>query len=139
MRSMNEPHADRSDSGARRRVLSVGQCGVDHASIRRLLEREFSAEVVPADEARQALALARGEKFDLVLVNRTLDLDGSEGLAIIRELKADPALAALPVMLVTNFADYQASAIAAGAVPGFGKAELASSTTREKLSRILAP
>lgn len=121
------------------RVLSVGQCGVDHGSIRRLLEREFAAEVVPADDARQALALARSESFDLVLVNRLLDMDGSEGMAIIRQIKADPELASLAVMLVTNYADQQALAVAAGAEPGFGKSELSTPATRARLARVLKP
>ena len=122
-----------------RRVLSVGQCTADHGSICRLLEQEFATEVVPSDDARQALALARGERFDLVLVNRILDRDGSEGLAIVRQIKTEPALAALPVMLVTNYADHQALAVAEGAEQGFGKSELSLPATRSKLARFLAP
>jgi two-component system chemotaxis response regulator CheY len=120
-----------------KRVLSIGQCAADHAAISRLLEREFSAQVERADDARSALAKAREGAFDLVLVNRVLDLDGDDGLPIVREFKADPALADMPVMLVTNYAEHQARAVAAGAEPGFGKAALNSPATLDQLSRFL--
>jgi hypothetical protein len=42
-------------------------------------------------------------------------------------------------MLVSNHADAQAEAEAAGAKPGFGKAELGSSKSLEALRAILAP
>ena len=56
-----------------------------------------------------------------MLVNRILDRTGEEGLDFIRDLKADPALASVPVMLVSNFADAQRQAVELGARPGFGK------------------
>ena len=44
----------------------------------------------------------------------------------------------IPVMLVTNYPEHQQQAIAAGAEPGFGKAELASPATLAKLAKFLA-
>lgn len=120
-----------------KRVLDVGNCVPDHAAIRRLLESSFGAEVVQAHGADDTLRILSAEKFDLVLVNRKLDQDYSDGLAIIERIKADPKLAGVPCMLVTNYADQQEAAVAAGAEYGFGKKELQSSATREKLARIL--
>ena len=120
-----------------KRVLSVGQCGADHASIRAFVERTFDAKLVGVDNAAQALAALRADKADLVLVNRKLDADYSEGLPIIEAIKADPALASIPCMLVTNYAEHQQAAIAAGAEAGFGKQELSRPETREKLARFL--
>jgi CheY-like chemotaxis protein len=120
-----------------KRVLSVGQCSADHWSIRHLLEGDFQAEVVAAHSATDAMAQLRAGKFDLVLVNRVLDADGAAGLPIIQAIKADNALSAVPVMLVTNFPDHQAQAVAAGAEPGFGKAELNSAAVRERLRKYL--
>jgi hypothetical protein len=40
-------------------------------------------------------------------------------------------------MLVTNYPEHQQEAVAAGAEPGFGKAELGQLATRDKLSRFL--
>lgn len=117
--------------------MDVGQCAPDHAAIRRLVAGTFGAEVVQADRLDDALAALRQGPFDLVLVNRKLDIDYSDGLEIVRAIKADSQLAATPVMLVTNYPEHQQAAIAAGAEPGFGKAELGLSATREKLGRFL--
>jgi CheY-like chemotaxis protein len=109
---------------AARRVLSVGQCFADHSAISRTLQTQFGVEVVPAEDAEEALARLREEAFDLVLVNRILDRDGSQGLKLIEEMKADQETAQIPVMLVSNYEDSQQQAVAAGAVPGFGKSAL---------------
>jgi CheY-like chemotaxis protein len=122
----------------RPRVLSVGQCGYDHKVIARNLEAAFDAQVTGADTAGEALDRLRSERFDLVLVNRVGDLDGAPGLDLIQALKADPALAELPVMLVSNFADAQSRAVALGALPGFGKSELEKPATRERIAHLLA-
>jgi len=118
-------------------VLDVGQCSLDHAAIRRLVEGHFDARVSQAHDAAQALAKLRGEAYDLVLVNRRLDGDGSDGLEIIRALQADPRLAAVSVMLVTNYPQFQEQAVAAGAEPGFGKADLDEPQTLERLGKVL--
>jgi CheY-like chemotaxis protein len=107
-----------------KRVLSVGQCFADHSGITRVLRGSFAAEVVAADSARQALEQLRQETFALVLVNRVFDADGSSGLELIRTIKADEQLRALPVMLVSNYEDAQTEAVQAGALLGFGKAAL---------------
>jgi two-component system chemotaxis response regulator CheY len=120
-----------------KRVLDVGNCVPDHAAIRRLVEGNFDAQVVQADDLAGALAKLQQQAVDLVLVNRKLDLDYSDGMAIVRHLKADPQWSATPVMLITNYPEYQAKAVAAGAAPGFGKQELRSNETLEKLKRFL--
>lgn len=120
-----------------KRVLSVGQCWPDHAAICGLVEGTFGAEVVQADRLVDALAALRQGPFDLVLINRKLDIDYSDGIEILRAIKADATIASTPVMVVTNFAEHQQAAIAAGAEPGFGKAELALDETREKLGKFL--
>lgn len=109
-----------------KKVLNVGQCGFDHGSITRFLQGHFDAQVSPAATADEALGLLRRDSFDLVLVNRQFDADGDEGLSFIQTLKADPQLVGVPVMLITNYPDYAKRAVALGAVPGFGKSELAS-------------
>ena len=120
-----------------KRVLDVGQCGFDHSAIHRLLTGEFGAEVVQAHRLDDALATLKSERFDLVLVNRKLDADYSDGLAVLKAIKGDSLLAATPVMLVSNYADAQEAAVAVGAEHGFGKADLAQPATREKLKRFL--
>lgn len=109
---------------AKPRVLDVGQCSYDHGTISRHLASTYGAEVARAQSADEAVKAVRAGGFDLVLINRQLDRDGSPGLDIIRSLKADAALADVPVMLVSNYPDAQAEAQSLGALPGFGKADL---------------
>jgi two-component system chemotaxis response regulator CheY len=120
-----------------KRVLDVGNCGPDHAAIRRLIESNFDAQVVRADDLAGALAALQKLPADLVLVNRKLDLDYSDGLAIVRHLKADAQWSSTPVMLISNYPEYQAEAVVAGAEPGFGKQELRNNETLEKMKRVL--
>jgi CheY-like chemotaxis protein len=120
-----------------KKVLDVGQCAADHGAIRSLIERNFDARVDAADDVREALDKLRGERYDLVLVNRLLDLDASEGMEIIRAVKSDPDLASATIMLVTNYPEHQAAAVAAGAEPGFGKAQLHDRGTFERLVQFL--
>lgn len=127
----------RSPDVPRPRILSVGQCGYDHGQIARQLGKHLDAEVANAATHAQALAALKSQGFDLVLVNRVGDADGAPGLDLIQTLKSDPATAAVPVMLVSNYADAQAEAVALGALPGFGKSELGSGAP-ERLRTALA-
>ncbi len=120
-----------------KRVLSVGQCMADSSSLTRTFGRSFSAEVVSVDDAAEAVALLRHGGFELVLVNRLFDADGDSGLDLIRLLHGDEALRAVPVMLVSNYPEAQAQAVAAGALPGFGKAALGQTQMLERVAAVL--
>jgi CheY-like chemotaxis protein len=110
---------------------------MDHNSIRGLLERSFGAEVVQAHGPDDALAALRRATFDLVLVNRKLDADYSDGLEIIKAIKSDEQLQSIPCMLITNYPEHQETALAAGAERGFGKKELAHPETHARLKAVL--
>ncbi len=120
-------------------VLSVGQCGFDHNKIARHFEQAFGARVRGVDTFDEALDALRREHYDLVLVNRVNDSDEAPGLDLIRSMKAEADLANLPVMLVSGFPEAQQEAEALGALPGFGKSDLTSATTRTRLEAILGP
>lgn len=120
-----------------KRVLDVGQCGPDHATIRAFLTRHFDCEIVQAHGPEDTLEHLRSGRFDLVLVNRKLDRDYSDGIEIIRQVKADPAIAGVAIMLVTNYPEHQAAAVAEGAVAGFGKLEFELPETRAKVAAVL--
>jgi two-component system chemotaxis response regulator CheY len=119
-------------------VLSVGQCGFDHTRIARHFQQTYNVEVQGVSTFDEALAALRRERFDLILVNRVNDLDGASGLDLIRSMKSEPALTGLPVMLVSNYPEAQQEAEALGALPGFGKSDLASATTRTRLEAVLS-
>jgi CheY-like chemotaxis protein len=73
------------------------------------------------------------------LINRKLDIDYSDGMEILREIKRSEAFGHIPVMLITNYAEHQQQAVAQGALLGFGKLELHSPETIERLGSILGP
>lgn len=119
-------------------VLDVGQCGPDHSSICRLLDKNFEVEIHQAHSGDDAMKLAQIHSFDLILINRILDADHSPGINVLCWLKSDPATATTPVMVISNYPDAQESAVTAGAVSGFGKSELRSLETLSLLQKYLA-
>jgi DNA-binding NarL/FixJ family response regulator len=80
--------------------------------------------VVSMADDDQELAREMEKGVDLLLLNRVLDygFEQTEGAALIAELHAK--FPDLKMMLVSNYPDAQAEAVAAGALPGFGKREL---------------
>jgi PleD family two-component response regulator len=123
---------------SRKRVLSVGQCAADHAALRWALRPHFDTEIVSAATADAALHELRRGAYSLVLVNRVLDAEGTPGVDLIRRIRAEEGLPAVPVMLVSNYEDAQEEAVGVGAVPGFGKGRLNDPRTAEQLRPYLA-
>jgi CheY-like chemotaxis protein len=121
-----------------KRVLDVGNCVPDHAAIKALLQAHFDCQVVPCDGPEQTLAELDAGQVDLILVNRKLDRDYSDGIEIIRQLKQDPQRADIPMMLITNYAEHQDRAEALGAARGFGKLEFDKPQTIQRLARYLS-
>ena len=120
-----------------KRVLDVGNCGPDFSSISDFLKGHFDCEVSQAHGCEDTLAELRGGDYALVLVNRKLDRDYSDGMEIIKAIKADRELRSLPVMLVTNYPEHQDAAVEIGAERGFGKLEL-STGTAERLAKFIS-
>lgn len=118
-------------------VLDVGQCNPDHSSISGLLKQHFDVNVQRVHAHDEAIAMTKELKPALVLINRLYDANGDEGIETLRALKADDATAAIPVMIVSNYADAQEAAITAGAVQGFGKSSLNTPETAALLSEHL--
>ncbi|MCG8450070.1 MAG: response regulator [Pirellulales bacterium] len=120
----------------KKRVLDVGNCMPDFTSIKNLFG-QFDCDVDQAHGLQDTLTALRGGGYALVTVNRKLDQDYSDGIEIIKAIKADPALAEVPVMLVTNFPEHQDEAEAVGALRGFGKLEFDSPETVARLKAAL--
>lgn len=96
--------------------------------------RELGCEVDRAHSKDQAIELAAAQAYDLVLVNRILAADRSQGLEVIAALRAAHPM--LRLMLISDLPAAQDQAVDIGALRGFGKADLASPAT-EDLLRIL--
>ena len=120
-----------------RHVLSIGQCVPDQSSISSMLQHHFDVTVSTADYGKDAFELLKSQRFDLVLINRKLDADYSDGMLILEQITSDEELQTTPVMLVSNFADWQEKAVAAGARYGFGKAALHAPETLSRLTEVL--
>lgn len=121
----------------RKVVLDVGNCGPDHAALAAMLRESFDAEVLQADQWSDTAEILQKQPVDLVLVNRKLDIDYSDGIEIIRRLKADPDRRSIPVMLITNYPEHQQAAVEIGAHYGFGKLALRDPETKARLARSL--
>lgn len=121
-----------------RQVLSVGQCVPDQRAIENFLHSAFDVAVTAVATGPEAVDLLRKQQYDLVLINRKLDIDYSDGCDIIRDMQADPELRQVPVMLITNYPEHQDNAMALGAQRGFGKNDLGRSDVIARLEPFLA-
>lgn len=108
------------------RVLLVGHCGPDASYLRMAVTSAIrGAKVIFASDDRE-LQAALHDGVDLVLFNRELDgiFTHYTGVDQIRALKKTHPQ--IKTMLVSNYPDAQADAVAVGALPGFGKRQLGS-------------
>jgi two-component system chemotaxis response regulator CheY len=120
-----------------KKVALVGHCGPDSSYLRIVVSRAAGeAKVVSADDSRSLERLLE-DGVDLLLLNRQLDFgfDEDEGVAVIRKLRQTHPNVKL--MLVSNYPDAQAAAVAEGALPGFGKRELNSPKVAEMIRAAL--
>jgi len=121
-----------------KKVALVGHCGPDSSFLRIAVSRAGKdVQVVMADDTRE-LTQVLSDGVDLLLLNRQLDFgfDDHEGVAVIRKLR--PHYPKVKMMLVSNYADAQAAAVAEGALPGFGKRDLHSTKVAEIIREALA-
>lgn len=119
------------------RVLDVGNCDPDHGAIRRMLVNNFEVEVDRVMFPVEAIDELTQRSYALVLVNRLIFADDADGLELVRTMKNRDDLRSTPIMMVSNFADAQDRAVAAGAVRGFGKASLGTPDTLSILAQYL--
>lgn len=118
-----------------KQVLIAGQCALDHSNISELLSHNFEVQIERAQTHDETLSKCQQNRYDLILINRIYDSDSYSGLKTIQRLCAGAA--ECPVMLVSNYQDAQESAVRAGAVRGFGKAELGEPATLQTLRDVL--
>ena len=77
------------------------------------------------------------EKVELVLVNRKLDIDYTDGTILIDKMKEDQNFKSIPVMLVSNYPEYQEEAVSKGALWGIGKQDYHKDESVEKFKDVL--
>jgi len=120
-----------------KKVVLVGHCGADSSYLRIAVASAGAGVSVVAADDQEALTAALKNGVELVLVNRILDwgFDEEEGVALIARLRQTHPQ--VKTMLVSNYAEAQQAAVAAGALPGFGKREIGSAKVKELLKSIL--
>ena len=120
-----------------KRIALVGHCGPDGSYLKMAIQLAQKGAVVVAAEDSRELQQVVNDGVDLLLFNRVLDwgFDDTDGAAVIRKLRAQ--YPDLKMMLVSNYADAQAEAVAAGALPGFGKREIGSPGVTDLLREAL--
>jgi CheY-like chemotaxis protein len=116
------------------KILDVGQCGFDGSRMAALWRAKLDATVDRVASSKDAAQRLKKGGYDVVLVNRVLDADGSSGLDVIADLLN--AKTSVPVMLVSDLTDAQDAAVALGAVRGFGKADLGEPATLELVASV---
>jgi two-component system, chemotaxis family, chemotaxis protein CheY len=109
-----------------KKVALVGHCGPDSSYLRMTVNQAIKgATVLMADDDRE-LDEVLSAGVDLILFNRQLEYGFTDrsGAAVIGKLrKIHPQV---KMMLVSNYPEAQAEAVANGALPGFGKREIGS-------------
>lgn len=121
-----------------KRIALVGHCGPDSYMLRSAVKYAVPGSDVLMITDQDALNDLIEQGVDLLLVNRMLDglFDAGVGIELIETLhKSKPAVR---TMLISNYADSQRDAEAAGARPGFGKAEIGSPKMKQALATALA-
>lgn len=116
-----------------KKVLLVGHCRPDASYLRMAVKKALGQpEIISADEPAE-FDRALEQDVDLILFNRELGygFDPDTGVEAIRALK--PRFPALPMMLISNYPEVQTAAVAAGALPGFGKRDIGSPRALEML------
>ncbi|MEM1026878.1 MAG: hypothetical protein AAGJ38_02235 [Planctomycetota bacterium] len=137
--SPNHPIADdsfRSDPQSNRTVVLVGHCGFDSGGLTRVIRHAIPGANVESTHGLEELERYADDRA-LLLINRIPEgtFGGRDGIALIKHLtERGGDIEAKPrAMLISNYADSQASAEAAGAFPGFGKSEMGTDKARQRL------
>jgi CheY-like chemotaxis protein len=117
-----EPEGNMTMSESRRVVL-VGHCGPDARLIGAAVRRVAPNAVITSTDDEGTLNDSTSGDA-ILMINRVLDGDFADegGIDLIKRLKQKPNPPLL--MLISNHADAQEQAMAAGAIRGFGKSHL---------------
>jgi DNA-binding NarL/FixJ family response regulator len=127
-----------SPSSRAKHVALVGHCGPDSSFLRMAISSAVPGAKISMADTEQELEDVLSNDPDLLLFNRVLE-DGfadRDGVSLLKRVKTERA--EQKVMMVSNYAETQEEAEAAGAVPGFGKADLGSEKAKERIAGAVA-
>ncbi len=120
-----------------KKIALVGHCGPDSYMLRSAVKYAVPGADVRMITDLDALNDLIDTGVDLLLVNRMLDglFDAGEGVELIGTLHTSHP--AVRCMLISNYAESQRDAEAAGAKPGFGKSEIGTPKMKQSLAAAL--
>ena len=118
-------------------VALVGHCGPDSSYLRMAVSGAAPGARVIMVDSNKELDQALKEDLDLLMFNRVLEIgfDESDGIALmgkVKQKKPDQV-----VMMISNYPEAQEAAEKLGAVPGFGKREVGSDKSRQRIRAAL--
>ena len=115
-------------------ILLVGHCVPDNFMLKSKMSQLFPDLTVDTCNSQADLE-AKSNARTLLLVNRILDgmFDTEGGIELIGKLAQSSD--APQMMLISNFAESQEQAANVGALMGFGKSEMGSQDTEDKLRK----
>jgi len=117
------------------RFLVVDDFSTMRRIVRNLLKELGYANVDEAEDGVMALAKLRSESFDFVVSD--WNMPNMDGLTMLQNIRADPALAKLPVLMVTAEAKREQIIEAAqSGVNGYIIKPFTAQTLEEKLGKI---
>ena len=111
----------------------------DFSTMRRIIKNFLNdlgyANVQEADDGNTALPILKGGKIDFLITD--WNMPGMPGLDLLKAVRADPALAKLPVLLLTAEAKREQIVEAAQAgVSGYVIKPFTAQTLKEKIDKI---
>ena len=119
------------------KILVVDDFSTMRRIIKNLLRELGFNNTVEADDGQTALPILKRGGFDFVITD--WNMPGMNGLDLLRNLRADPELSTLPVLMVTAERKRENIVLAAEAgVNGYIVKPFTASTLKDKMERIFA-
>jgi len=121
-----------------KKIVLVGHCGPDSSYLRMTVMKAAGSgtQILMADDDSE-LKDALEQGADLILFNRELGYGFQDKMGVDAIKRLRTTHPAVKSMLVSNYADAQAQALANGALPGFGKREIGSPRVLEVIRAAL--
>lgn len=122
---------------AKLKILIVDDFGTMRRILRNLLKEIGYTNADEAEDGHAALAKLRAERFDFVVSD--VNMPNLDGFEMLRQIRADAALRAIPVLLVTAEAKKEDIVMAAQAgASGYIVKPFTKATLEEKMQKIVA-
>ena len=117
------------------KILVVDDFATMRRIIKSLLQELGYSQIQEADDGASALPMLKSGTFDFVVTD--WNMPGMTGIALLKAIRAEPALKALPVLMVTaENTREQIIEAAQNGVNGYVVKPFTAATLKEKIDRI---